>query len=166
MLAAPFLTKNCCSLLNFRKTLFLLSLHFILKIFLSVIGMISNLMNGRYSFPMWLFIRFVRWSPSLSSLWNPSASSPRMCPPSFTPTSKFPPLVFRPLCSIRLSNSFVWRFVLKLDLNSIVSDSPLLIISIAFLLCDIFLFGPKSPMFLFDSLVMNVLIRISLSFFM
>ena len=149
------------------------SLQAIRRIFLSVIGMISNFMNGRYSLPMWVFMRFVRWSPSLSSFWNPSVSSPTMWPPSFTPTKRFPPdvfrkavIVFRTPCSILLSNSFVWRFVRKDDLNSIVSDSLLFINSIAFLLGGNFFLSPKIFIFFCESFVMNVLIRISLSFFM
>jgi len=141
MLAGPFLTKNISSFCIFRKTLFWLSLHVMWRIFLSVIVTILNFMKGTYSFPIWDFIRFVRWSPSLSSLWKESASNPRGWPPSFTPTRRSPPFVFRNAVmvlrtpySILLSNSFVWRFVLKLDLNSVVSDSPLFIISITCLI--------------------------------
>lgn len=71
---------------------------------------------------------------------------------SSTPTSKIPPdvfrkavIVFRMEVSIFLSTWFVWRFVLKVDLNSIFGVSPILIIScVIFFGSKLFLFGPRS----------------------
>ena len=71
-------------------------------------------MNGMNWFPMWFFIRFVKWSLNLSSFWKLSFSNPNISLLSFTPISKFPPEVFRnavivfsTLCSIFLSVSLV-----------------------------------------------------------
>ncbi len=51
--------------------------------------------RGRRSFPMWDFIRFVRWRRILSELWKPSISRPIMFLLSSRPTRRFPPDVFR-----------------------------------------------------------------------
>lgn len=52
-------------------------------------------MNGRNSFPMWDFIRFVICREILSEFWKLSFSSPRIFLSSDIPTKRFPPELFR-----------------------------------------------------------------------